>query len=158
MGDHDRFGLRAKGRFQLVDVDFVARKLHVNEDGNSAILDQWGDGGREAAGNGNDFVASLDLPFFQGGRGQGHKSQEVRAGPRGSRQAEAGTKELREILLERLHIAAGGKPEIQRAIDQVHHFLLVVNPGSIMNIVAFFVRLFICTIIQFLKHHLFVFV
>ena len=69
MGQHDGFGFGRNGSFYLAGVDIVGEPVHINKNRHRAKLNDRVDGGWKACRHANDFIAALDGPVAQLGRG-----------------------------------------------------------------------------------------
>ena len=122
VGEHDRFGLGGDGRLNEVGVDVVGLHVNVDEHRDGAELHDRVDGGREARGNANDFVAFLDGTLTELGRSEGAEGDEVgrRAGVDGDQVLDAN--ELGQLGLELGVEPAGGEPAIERSLNHQLQF------------------------------------
>ena len=118
VGQHDGAGARADGGGDACRAGIVGGQFRVDENGNHAVLQNRIDGGGEARGGGDDFIAGFQGALAQQGRCQRGKRQQVGRGSgidgERTRYADA----CRDLLFELVVEAAGGEPAIKRGIDQ----------------------------------------
>ena len=91
------------------------------------------DGGGEAGGHGDDFVARPDPPVLQLRRGQGAEGHQVgrRAGI--DQQGRIAIHALGQRALELLGEAAGGEPEIEAGLDGQLQFFGIEHAAGIAD-------------------------
>ena len=119
VGDHH--GLRfsgGEGGFELIDADVAGGGIVVDEDGHGAGLDDRGDGGGEAGGDGDDFVAGLNAA----GRGElvgreRGEGDEVGGGAGVDEERVLHAEERGELGLKRGTLGPERQPEIERGRD-----------------------------------------
>ena len=113
VGQHDGLGLVGDGRFDFRGIDIVGAQFDVDKHRYRAIAEDRIDGGREAGGNANDFIARLDRACTQFRRGQRHERHQIgrRTGVDGHQKFHAD--ELGQALFELVVETAGGQPGVQ---------------------------------------------
>jgi hypothetical protein len=131
--DENGARFRADGGLDLLDVDVVAARLAIDEDGDEAILHQRRERGRERDGWGDDFVAGaqaiLDLRAEQRGD---HEQVRRRAGVDQVRR-------LRAEIVAHLPLELVGEwpcrqPELQHAVHAQAQFLVIIDAARIRNL------------------------
>ena len=107
----------------LFGLNVVGGNLHIDEDGNEAVLHRRIDGGRKTGGHRNDLIAGTQRLVLKLGRGKGGNGEQVGRGAGVGGHSPADIEELGELALEIGIEAPGGEPEVQRGIDRVADFL-----------------------------------
>ena len=141
MREHDSLRPRRVCCLELCDIDVVLRNRDIDKDRHGAVVHNRRNGRREPRSNGDDLIAAPDASLAEERRGQRHESEEIRrrAGVHDAREAD--TEVVRELLLECFHIAARGQPELEGAVDEILHLLMVIDAGGIGNAVPLMPRL-----------------
>ena len=121
----------AAGLLQSGGVHIVRRQRDVDEHGDQSVLDQGGDRGGETCGDGDYLVPFTDPSAPELFRGEGGNGKKIRRGSGVGEDAMTDSKKLRKVFFEPVGIPPGGKPELQRGINEVRQFLVVENPAPI---------------------------
>ena len=117
MGDHNGLYLGTVGLFQAGDVDLVGRQRHVEKYGHEAVLKDWIDRGGESCGDSNYLIAGFETPVTKFWRGQRTEGDEVGGGAGVDERRRSYTDEPSQLSLEVLGETTGGKPAIERRVD-----------------------------------------
>lgn len=117
MCNHDRLGLGRKGCFQFSNINVVLRNRHIHKHRHCAILDGRGHSGGEPAGNGDNFIALLDLAVAQLRGSQSHKGNQVRGRATVYQMRILNSNPLCKLLFKLICKTTSRQPEIQRFYD-----------------------------------------
>ena len=109
----------------MTDVDVVRRDRDIAKNGNEPVLDYRVYGRGKTGGDGDHFIARLEPPTTQSGRGQSRERQQIgaRSGICQERESRAG--KTGQFPLELFGVAARGEPEIERSIHQVCKLIVI---------------------------------
>ena len=103
----------------------IGAQFHIHEHRHGAVLHDRVDGRGKPGRHGDDFVAGLDAPVLELGRGERGERDEVGRGAGVDQQHVLQAEEFGQARLELLGIAARRQPEVERGIHQVHQLLLI---------------------------------
>ena len=111
------FGVMAAS--MAAGLNVVGGDIHIDKDGDKAVLHRRIDRGGKTGGHRDDFIAGAQRLVAKLGRGKSGNREQVgrRAGVRGDGPADV--EEVGELALEIGIEAPGGKPEIKRGIDRI---------------------------------------
>jgi hypothetical protein len=133
VGEDDGASAIGERGVEVGDVDVEGRDLDVDENGNQAVLDDRVDGGRKAGGEGDDFVAGLELAVAEAFGGQRGDGEQVRRGTGVDEDGLADAGEASELALELFGEASGGEPEVERGLDEGFEFFFVKDAAGDRN-------------------------
>ena len=112
---HDGLGFAGgEGGLQQGAIGISREGLSIDEDGNRSALDDGGDGGGKASGDGDDLVPLADtLVIGELMGGEGGEGDQVGGGSRVHEEAVLHAHELCKFLFHRLSLRPEGQPEIE---------------------------------------------
>ena len=135
MGHHDGPGLGADGGCDGFQGRDVGAELHIDEDRDGAKLDGRVDRGREAGGDGDDFIALLDAPVTELGAGERGEGDQVGRGAGIDGEDVFDVEEFGEAGLEFFGEATGCEPEVEGGIDQGDELVGIMDAASVMDLI-----------------------
>ena len=133
MRKHHGLRLRRHGRFQLRSVDVRRAKLHIYKHRHRTILHNWRNRCREARRDRDHFVATLHLAIAKERRSKRHERKEISRGTRIHKQRPTDAKVLGKPFLELTRPPPVCKPELERGVYKILHFLFVENSAGVVN-------------------------
>ncbi len=100
MGEDDRAGPRRDRFLETADIDVVRPEIDIEKHRHEPVLDRRVDGRREPGGDGDDFVAGLELTVAKLPGGQRARREKIRRGAGVAEDRVADAHRARELALE----------------------------------------------------------
>ena len=136
MGNHYGFGLLGVRLLQHRHIDIILRNRHIHEYRHSAVLDERRHRGRKTGGHCNNLITALHPAFAKKRRRQCHKGHKVRGRTGIHQRTVLHTQISGQLLFKFIRIPAGGQPELQGTVYQIHHLISVIHAGRVGNPVS----------------------